>query len=362
MKVLVIGFTKISYMPYINFYIDQLKKLNCDISLLYWDRDSAPDIELQAINKFHCFKKNMQDSEPMIKKIPYFIKFRKYAKKIIRSDDFDFIIVLHSTPGVLLSDILRRKFRDRYILDYRDFTYENINIYKKRIHKLVDNSRMTFVSSKGYLKNLPTSEKIFISHNLLMHSRAERNVRKKLPREKEIIRIRFWGFIRHLEINKKIIDQLGNDCRFELHYHGREQEVGQLLRRYVEEKKIENIFFHGEYKPIERVEFASKTDLLHNVYDNDTKTTYAMGNKYYDGLTFYLPQLCNKDSFMGREVESSGIGIMLNPFESEYGDAIVEYYNNINWEKFNMNCDEKLDEIFEEYNDGMDILRKTVLR
>lgn len=358
MKVLVLGFTKIAYMPYMNFYIEQLQKSSCDISLLYWDRDSKPDIELPAVGKFFCFKENMLDSEPMIKKIPYFIKFRNFAKKIIENDDFDLIIVLHSTPGVLLSDILKRKFKGRYILDYRDFTYENINVYKKVIHKLVNNSKITFVSSKGYLKNLPDSDKIYVSHNLLLHSNDERNVRRKSPREIEPIRLRFWGFIRHVEINKKILDQLGNDCRFELHYHGREQESGQLLRRYVNEKKMKNIFFHGEYKPRERVEFASKTDLLHNMYENDIKTTYAMGNKYYDGLTFYLPQLCNKDSFMGQEVESNGIGIMLDPYENGFADSIFEYYKSLDWNDFYTKCNKKLAGITEEYNTGIAVLQE----
>ena len=81
MKVLVIGFTKIAYMPYMNFYIDQLIKSNCDVSLVYWDRDSKSDIEMPTGIKAYCFKENMLDSEPIIKKTPYFIRYRNYAKK-----------------------------------------------------------------------------------------------------------------------------------------------------------------------------------------------------------------------------------------------------------------------------------------
>ncbi|WP_053954710.1 glycosyltransferase [Inediibacterium massiliense] len=357
MRVLVIGFTKIAYMPYMHFYINQLQKSNCDISLVCWDRDGKPDIDPPSGVKVFQHADYMLDSEPLAKKVPHFIKYRNYIKKIIKNNKFDLIIVLHSTPGVLLSDILTRKYTGKYILDYRDFTYENFGVYKKIIHKLVHNSIATFVSSKGYLKYLPISNNIFVSHNLLIHSINERNARKNIDRNVEPIRIRFWGFIRHVDVNKLLIDRLGNDLRFELHYHGREQESGQTLKKYVESNRIKNIFFHGEYKPDERINFAARTDLLHNIYENDIKTTYAMGNKYYDGLTFYIPQICNKGSFMGQEVESAGIGIMLDPNKMGFADQIFNYYNTLNWKNFNEKCDDKLRKIVEEYNNGMDVLQ-----
>ncbi|AMC94054.1 hypothetical protein AOC36_08650 [Erysipelothrix larvae] len=358
MKVLVIGFTKLAYMPYMNFYTEQLKKMNSNTSLLYWDRDLKPDIEAPIVNQLYCFKKSMSDSDSMIKKIPNFISFRRFAKKVITKGDFDLIIVLHSTPAVLLSDILNRKFNEKYILDYRDFTYENIGVYKKIVHQLINHSRLTFVSSRGFQKYLPDSDKIHVSHNLLLHSYADRNCRKTLPRNNVPLRIRFWGLIRHVEINMKIIDNLANDSRFELHYHGREQEPGRLLRQYVQANEINNVYFHGEYIPIDRVDFASTTDILHNLYENDTKTTYAMGNKFYDGLTFYIPQLCNKGSFMGEEAMSSGIGVMLDPSENNFSDKIFEYYQKLDWDEFTKNCDEALSRITKEYNNGIDVLQE----
>ena len=61
-------------------------------------------------------------------------------------------------------------------------------------------------------------------------------------------------------------------------------------------------FFTANICP-DRFKFAARTDLIHNIYANDGKTTYAMGNKYYDGIALYLPQLCSIGSFMGRLVQ-----------------------------------------------------------
>ena len=362
MNILIIGFTKIAYMPYINFYITELQKTNYDVSLIYWDRDSKPDLQIPNDIKPYCFNQNMLDSAPLINKVPNFIKYRNFVKKIINNNVYDLIIVLHSTPGVLLSDILTTKFKNRYILDYRDFTYENFNFYKRIIHKLVRSSAMTFVSSKGYLKDLPDLDKVHISHNLLIQSYDERNARRKSPRENLPIRIRFWGFIRHVEINKLIIDRLGNDYRFELHYHGREQESAQILKSYVKENQHANIFFHGEYQPRERITFASKTDLLHNIYENDIKTKPAMGNKYYDGLNFYIPQLCNKDSFMGDEVVFGGVGITLSPYDADFADKVYEYYKELDWKEFEQRCDSQLEEVIVEYSKGIQLFNNLLNR
>lgn len=357
MRILLIGFTKIAYMPYMFFYINQLQKLHCDISLISWDRDGRPDIDPPTGVSTFNFSNYMLDTEPLIKKIPHFIKYRIYTKKIIENNDFDLIIVLHSTPGVLLYDILTRQYKGKYILDYRDFTYENISGYKKIVHKLVNNSVATFVSSKGYLKYLPLKNNIYVSHNLLMHNKDERNARKNLARDITPIRIRFWGLIRHVNINKLVIDRLGNDSRFELHYHGRGQEFEEILKKHVKDNKFKNVFFHGEYKPSDRIEFASKTDLLHNIYENDIKTTYAMGNKFYDGLNFYLPQICNKGSFMGEEVEKAGVGIILDPNKEKFADLIFDYYSSLNWKNFYAKCDNKLNNVAEEYNMGIRVLQ-----
>lgn len=362
MKVLIVGFTKISYMPYLNFYIKQFEELKYDISLVCWDRDGVTEQEQSDMMTVLSFSDYMLDSEPLIKKIPHFIKFRRFTKGIIGNNKYDLILVLHTTPGVLLNDILTKEYAGRYILDYRDYTYENIWAYKRIINKLVNESLATFVSSRGYLKYLPPTNKVFISHNLTMHSSKEREIRKNLIRKVNPIKIRFWGFIRHVEVNQLLIDRLGNDRRFELHYHGRGQEPEEILREYVRDNQYKNVYFHGEYMPYERAEFARNTDLLHNIYENDIKTTFAMGNKYYDGLVFYLPQICNKGSFMGSEVKRYGIGVELDPNETNFADSVYEYYQSLDWNRFNNKCDEELSKIVWEYSEGTGVIKNLLSR
>ena len=154
-----------------------------------------------------------------------FRRYRRTALDLMKTHEFDLIIVLHSTPGVLLYDKLVLNYRGNYILDYRDLTYENFWLYNKVIHSLVNNSAATFVSSDAYRPFLPDSSKIYTSHNITKESLAVRDFRKSEPRIVKPIRIRFWGLVDMSYINIAIIEKLANDSRYELHYHGRLQKA-----------------------------------------------------------------------------------------------------------------------------------------
>lgn len=362
MKILLIGFTKIAYMPYMHFYIDELKKNKCEIDIVYWKRDTKEDTDAPNDVSTYMFQFEQEDSLPLIKKMKGFLKYRKYTKAVLKKNKYDLVIVLHSTPGVLLFDLLQKQYRGKYILDYRDFTYENIIVYKKIIDKLVKNSICTFTSSDAYRKYLPKCNNIYTSHNLLIRDIDDRKPSIDMDKNHKPIKIRFWGFIRHENINTQIIKKLANDTRFELHYHGREEETAKILKEYCSKNTIKNVFFHGEYKPQDRLKFAKDTHLLHNMYENDTKTINAMGNKYYDGIIFRIPQLCTEGSFMGSTVNKNKIGMTFNPYEEEFANNVYSFYKSINNEEFIKNCDLTLADIVEEYEKGIRIIENSINR
>jgi len=351
MKILIVGFTKIKYMPYANFYLEEVCNDKNEVHLITWNRDCAEDIKLNYNVKIHQFNRFQQDEVKKIKKIGNFIRFRNYAKRIIKNEKFDLLIILHTIPGILIYDILKKKYKNQYILDYRDVTFEKLFLYKKIIDKMVINSSATFISSDAFRKILPECEKIYTTHNILIESLQYRNIRLNLPRGNLPIRIGFWGFIRHYNINLEIIKKLANDKRFELHYYGREQETAYKLKQYCLDNNIKNVIFHGEYNPNDRYNFIKNIDIIHNIYENDGNTDYALGNKFYDGIIFYLPQLCNKGSFMGEIVEKYNVGCTCDPNKQSFVSEIYNYFQNINNEKFRANCDIALRNILNEYNE-----------
>lgn len=355
MKILIMGFAKLKYMPYINFYLDNIDKNNNDVHILYWNRDlrdeDLKEYEGCELHEFRCYQ---EDDVSKVSKLTSFVKYRRFAKKLIKIENFDFLFVLHSLPGVLTADVLKKHYRDRYIFDYRDSTYEAFEPYKKVIGKIVKCSRATFVSSDAFRFLLPLEceKKIYTSHNLLTDSLEHRNEKKESDSKSDKIRIAFWGFIRHEELNREIIRKIASDSRFELHYHGREQQVAFNLKEYTARINAKNVFFHGEYRPSDRYEFAENTDLIHNIY-KDRNMMLAMGNKYYDGIIFRIPQLCMKDSFMGKKCTQNGIGFECDPYDEDFCDKIYAYYCGLFNSVFEKNCDEELAAVLLQLKEGV---------
>ncbi len=332
MKILIIGFAKIKYMPYLNLYLENIDREKNDVHLVYWNRDLKPE-DTSSVNDItkHEFLCYQEDDVSKISKIGSFLKFRKFVKAVLK-EDFDFIVILHSLPGVLISKELITSYKNKYIFDYRDFTYENLSVYKKIIHSLVKNSYKTFISSNAFRRFLPIDEeKILISHNVIS---SELSLKSSETFEKsEKVRIGFWGFIREEKINLEIIRKIGKDSRFELHYYGREQKVAKNLKQYVSGNGIENVFFHGEYKPQERYEFAGRTDIIHNIFEEENMML-AMSNKYYDSAIFKIPQLLMVGSFMAENAEKNGIGFAVNPYSDTFAQDIFDHYQSLDRMQF----------------------------
>lgn len=360
-KLLILGFTKLAYMPYMNFYLEALKGEEVEVHVVSWRRDEEPDVPMEDTSiTVHEFKCAQLDEVAKIKKISSFLKYRAFVKAVLKKTSFDRIIVLHTLPAVLVADILLAKYRNKFILDYRDYTYEGFLPFKKLIGSLTKASYATFVSSDAFRECLPKLEKVHTSHNLLVDSLQHRDVRDSKEREHKPIRMAFWGFIRHEEINAEIIRKLGNDPRFELHYYGREQQTALNLKQLVRGENYANVVFHGSYQPIDRYAFAAETDLLHNIYENDETMGRAMPNKYYDGIVFRIPQVCMTGSYMGQRVTKDGVGAVLNPYDSGFVDELATYYDKIDWRLFDQACNKATAQIFEEYQKGKETIRGLV--
>ena len=360
MRILIIGFTKIKYMPYMNFYLGNIDTKVNDVHLLYWNRDlqeeNTSSLKGVTLHEFRC---KQEDDVAKFSKIGSFIKFRKYAKKVLKNGNYDFIIVLHSLPGVLVYDKLCKAYKDRFIFDYRDSTYEGIPVFKNIVGKLVKSSCVTFVSSDAFRCFLPKEceKKIVTSHNMLMDSLSHREEKKTHGTKSDKIRVAFWGFIRHEEVNRVLIEKIARDLRFELHYYGREQQVALNLKQYAKELGAGNVFFHGEYKPEDRYEFVRNTDIIHNVY-RDPNMMLAMGNKYYDAAIFYLPLMSLRGSFMAKTAQQAEIGLTVDPCDEDFTDRLFDDYSKIDAQAFSQSCDKELERVLGEYNLGSDLIRK----
>lgn len=350
MKIALLGFTKVKYMPYMHFYLDQLDRKKHEVHLIYWKRDGLPDAPVPEGVTGHGYDRPMSDAMPLQKKLPGIWGYGSYARKKLAQLQPDFLVVMHSTTAITVYPQLMGKYKNRYIFDYRDVTYEDNRIYRNAVAKIVENSILSFTSSDGFRKYLPDTPKLLTSHNLLSALLEEKQLVVK-PRHIPI-RVSFWGMLRHEKVNRLIIDRLGGDSRFELHYYGRAQ--GEMLVMVQEASaRYDNVFFHGEYTAEDRKAMAQATDIVHNIYgDADRTASIAMGNKYYDALIFAIPQLCARGSLMGELCEEKGIGFTCDPEDADFADQLYEYYANLDRGQYSRNSTLELERILEEVETG----------
>ena len=96
-------------MPYMNFYLENINPKKNDVHLLYWNRDlKEEDLSAYPEITFHEFNCYQEDDVSKLSKISSFIKYRNFASKILKNGNFDFVIVLHSLPAVLVANTLKK--------------------------------------------------------------------------------------------------------------------------------------------------------------------------------------------------------------------------------------------------------------
>ena len=359
MKVLILGFTKLKYMPYMHFYLEQIDNGSNEIHILYWDRDSEPDAERKQNIQYYPYKKCMSDAIPLAKKIFPILEYGKFARRTIHKINPDFLIILHSTTAFTIKGLLSGKYKNKYIFDFRDLTYEKYGFYKKAVKTIVENSCVTFTSSDGFRFALPECDKVITSHNILNNALELHVNMPAKKKNKEKLRVAFWGLLRGYEINKKIISTLCEDGRFFVNYYGRAQGKMQDLMDEMS-KKYANFQFHGVYKRLDTLEFALHTDLLLNIYKSGGTEQHAMGNKYYDGIVYKIPQLCSENTFMGERCENRGVGLACNPYDEDFAQKVVDYYNSLDFEVFDGNCTKELMLVLDQVRIGKNIIKKIV--
>lgn len=358
MKILLLGFSKLKYMPYLHFYLDNIDTEKNEVHIAYWNRDlKEEDLGDYPNCRLHEFRMEQKNQAAKFLKSFSFFAYRRFAGKILKTGGFDLVFFLHTMPAVLFAGFAARHLRDRYVFDYRDYTYEAFPLFRRLVSKAVLNSRLTFISSDGFRAILPKTDKIMTSHNLLTDSLHHIGERQKNGVPSEKIRISFWGFIRGEELNKVLIRKIAADPRFELHYYGKGEQTGEKLEQYAKELGASNIFFHGEYRPEERYDFARKTDLIHNLYRSEN-TMMCMGNKYYDGAVFGIPQLCMRGSFMAKKAEEAGIGFACDPNDDTFTDDLFHYCETLDRDELAKHCLAETARIDGEYQAGGEIIRE----
>lgn len=331
--------------PFWDKYKKILDKKNYAYEVIYWDRKNKNESNT-GFHRYFC-KEDKLGSK--ISKLKAFLNFRNFIKNIFKYKKYDKVIVLTTLTGILIQDILIKKYKNNYIFDIRDLSYEKYKMFYLLEKNIVENSYFTAISSKGFLNVLPKSNKYIIANNFRYEDIIASSKEKRIftNKNKKYIKIVYIGAIRQYENICKFIDVFSNDERFLLYFHGDGDDYIKV-REYLKIKQSKNIYLTGRYFNYEKLDLLKDADILNNYYKTTYNIKHANANKYFDGIVFKIPQLANKDSYDGKKIKENEIGISVSLEDPLVKEKIIEFYYDINYVDFYKKCNEILSEALQE--------------
>ena len=328
--------------PYMKKYTDALRAAGEEYEIICWDRERNSN--LKSAEGMHIYRRDLERLINPVLKISAFLGFKRFAESVIKNRKYDKLIVFTTMTAVLLYRLLVKKYKKRFIFDYRDASYENLPVFTKILDKIISASAFTSVSSKGFLEFLPKGHDYVISHNF-SYSDIERKSSSLVKNTSGVINVGYIGILRESNYLKEMMDEFGGDKRFSLNIHGYANNYEEIAA-YAE--KYDNVNCGGRYKPEEKAGFLAETDVIMYNYPCMFRYNYALANKYYDGIILKKPLLTNLDTFSGRLVAEKGVGCSVPYGKVKTTDALYDYYMALNPEKFCENAEAALSEVIAE--------------
>ena len=272
-----------------------------------------------------------------LSKIKHYFLFTMFAKKHIKKNNYEKLIIYPTHMSWLLLDLLKHKYNKKYILDIRDYAGEKKTAIRKLTSIAVHHAGLCTITSPSYKAFLPNDVKYVVSHNLQpIDSEIIYNYRKRNNNINHPIILSFIGTVRFLEQQKKLLKVFANDPRFIIKYIGRGSEA---LRDYCIQNNIKNVQLIGQFNRSELGRYYLETDMAINVYgNNDPALIYALSNKLYSAALMGMPIVCSPSTFTEKIVKKYNFGCSIDLNDPNCTDKLYQYYHGLDKEELIKGC------------------------
>ena len=323
MKIAVIGFNAMIRMPYMRYYKQLLEAHDLVADYYCWDRTE----DGKTLRQDNVIDIKIKCGEGKFAKIFAMLKWRKTILQDLRREKYDKIIVLTTLPGVLLRQYLLKNYKGKYILDVRDFTYDNIKAYQKVVKELCDNSVKTFISSPGFRQFL-LSDNLMQIHNI----DVERADYDAPDLDKNILTLGYIGLITYYRSCIRLMNDLANS-RYKLYFAGMYKD--DFLQQYIDRNKLDYVEFSGKFESKDKSTIYRNIDIVNCYYGitGESHKEYALPNRLYDAVYCKRPILALNGTALAKIVKKYDIGIVVDESD-DVKNALDEYVEKFDKSKF----------------------------
>ena len=330
MRYLIVTYDDYFNIPYIQYYEKALKEAGHTYDVVLWNRSG------KASNLPNAFEFYAKDHHSKLGKLLPFFRWRQFTLDVLKKNHYDRLIILTTMPGVLLADHLLGAYKGKYWFDIRDFTYENVSFYKKKVAQLVHGAWATSISSPAFRTFLPDHDRIYLTHNISNEDAAVAQC--ELDVRQRPMKIGFVGGIQFVEQNQMLLRQFANDPDYILKYAGK-PHLGCDLQPFCEENQIRNAEFLPAFTNDEKPGIYRDIQLINSVYGaNNNVVRLLLPNRLYDCVLFKKPILVSKGTYLEQVISKYHLGIAVDPAAEDVPQAVNRYLDEFDHRTFDEGC------------------------
>lgn len=337
MRVCIIAFAPKKIAPYLRRYIDLLSENDVIFDYITREEEKNWIDEKKEKNQIVVEYRRRKTS---FGKVLEYLLWNKKVISILKRNHYDKLIILTAYPVILLSFFLKRKYKERFIIDIRDYSeLLNNKICRFFFDSAVEASKFVVISSKGFRRWLPKTKKTLPIHNMPAVFCGNEKVKKGLFEGRKIIG--YFGVVSYLKQNEKILLDFANDDRYFIRYAGI-YPTGDKLASFCTNMAVKNVAFEGPFENTQKKEMYEDVALINAVYGNDSLiVTSALPNKLYDAIVFKRPIIVSKGTYLAEVVDNYSLGIAIDLNEN-FKDQVDEYVKSFSAENFERGANEFL--------------------
>lgn len=343
MKIAIISNVDIKHMSLISIYTNFFVKNNIDFDII--NASEKQDESQSHLKNIFTFQHNENRNKNRILNFLNNIKYKQFVKKRLQENNYDFLIVWRSEVGFLFYNLLASKYRNKYIINIRDYAGENIAKYRLKQEVVVENSRLNVISSKGFLSFLPKGDYVY-RHSLNDSLSNDLMKVRKHRFASTPIHIGFIGNVRFFREDIRLLEALKNDSRYIVQFFGTGSDK---LEEYAKKEQITNCEFVGKFSIEDTPKLLSRIDIINNIFGNESISVSTLVSiRYYHSLMTKKPFIANKNTYMGTLTDNNEMGFEFDGDYSNLADNLYEWYTNLNYDSYSINVDKKLVQIYED--------------
>lgn len=314
--------------------IDYLTKVGCKVILLAWDRENEPYDPYYEKGNLEIYRVKVKSKYGSgYRQLFPFFKFSFEINKIVNNISFDIIYCHDLDARIAWTLSFSKKKRRKIVFDMHEIY--DLRTERKLLSKIFYLTTLLYTKLSDYV--------IYVNENQLRFS-SSKNVSKflfipnypykmnisKTSKSNNQIIVSYIGDVRFYDELKYLIDELGNDSRFQVFIHGKGVAT-EMIREY--SLSFENVNVTGIFKYNEIGLLYSKTDYLYSVlpYGN-RQSNVLVPTKYYEAMNFKKPMIVRSDSVLADIVTNTKSGIVLKDFEEgTLKDALLRSKSNFHF-------------------------------